>query len=90
MQSVPEPATRLRRDLGQRGYTYLQLGDLPAAIADFTHALKLDPKMTSSLYGRGVAKERSGDKAGAELDYAAARRQDSDIKAEMVAQNVLP
>ena len=46
--------------------------------------------MTSSLYGRAVAKERSGDKAGAERDYAAAREQDSDIKAEMVAQNVLP
>ena len=76
--------------MDSRGYAYLQLGDLPAAIADFTHALKLDPKMTSSLYGRGVARERSGDKAGAERDFAAAREQDSDIKAEMVAQNVLP
>jgi Tfp pilus assembly protein PilF len=76
--------------LDSRGYAYLQLGDLPAAIADFTHALKLDSKMVSSLYGRAVAKERSGDKAGAERDYAAARALDSDIKAEMVAQNVLP
>ena len=46
--------------LDSRGYAYLQLGDLPAAIADFTHALKLDSKMMSSLYGRARRKGAIG------------------------------
>ena len=73
-----------------RGFAHLQLGDLPAAIADFDHALQLNPKMASSLFGRAKAKERQGDKAGAARDYAAARAIDANIEAELTRQNVLP
>ena len=30
------------------------------AIADFDAALKINPRLTSSLYGRGLAKQRNG------------------------------
>ena len=36
-----------------RGFAHLQLGELAAAIADFDKAIELDPKMASSLFGRG-------------------------------------
>jgi len=60
------------------------------AIADFDHALKLDPRLASSLFGRGKAKERSGDKAGAARDYDAARAIDRGIEAELAQQRILP
>jgi hypothetical protein len=53
------------------------MGDLPSAIADFDAALKAEPAMASSLYGRGLAKRRRGDDAGGEADIAAARRAQS-------------
>jgi hypothetical protein len=46
---------------------YLRAGQWDLAIADF------NPKLASSLYGRGVAKQRKGDSAGAKTDIAAAQ-----------------
>ena len=46
-----------------RGLLHLKMGDLPSAIADFDAALKAEPAMASSLYGRGLAKRRRGDDA---------------------------
>jgi hypothetical protein len=39
----------------------LRLGDLSGAIADYDAALKQDPEVATSLFGRGVAKHWSGD-----------------------------
>ena len=36
-------------------------------------ALKLNPKLAGSLYGRGVVKQKKGDSAGAEADMTAAK-----------------
>jgi hypothetical protein len=47
------------------------------AIADFDAALKINPLLTSSLYGRGLAKQRSG--SDGNLDMADAKTMDPNI-----------
>ena len=42
----------------------------------------LNPKLASSLYGRGVAKQRSGNAAAGDRDIAAARAIDPNIASE--------
>jgi len=54
-------------------------GDLAKARSDYEAALKLDPKLAGSLYGRGLLKVRQGDKAGGTADIAAAKAIDSRI-----------
>lgn len=59
--------------LNSRGLVQLKLGAFDRAIADYGAALRHDPKDADSLYGRGIAKLRSGDKTGGEADIAAAK-----------------
>ena len=68
-----------------RGLTYLKLRQWQAAIADYNSALALDPKLASSLYGRGMARLRSGDPAAGKADIAAAISVEADIE-RMFAQ----
>ena len=58
-----------RAEVNRRGIVYLRLNRLDEA------ALKLDPKMVASLYGRGLAKQKNGDQAGGDADIAAAKPQ---------------
>lgn len=58
-----------------RGFAYLKLGMADAAIADYNAALGIEPGRPYSLAGRGFAKRRKGDAAGAEADLMAARTQ---------------
>jgi len=51
----------------------LRDGKLPEAIRRYDKALEFSPKESTSLYGRGYAKIKSGDKAGGDADIAAAR-----------------
>jgi tetratricopeptide (TPR) repeat protein len=51
---------------------YLKLGQPDQAIADYDAALRLDPQKAHTLYGRGLAKRRKADLAGAEADFVAA------------------
>ena len=55
-----------------RGLVYLKLGQYDLAIEDYSSALRLQPRLSSALYGRGVAKLRKGDRSGGESDVAAA------------------
>jgi tetratricopeptide (TPR) repeat protein len=48
-------------------FVYLKLGQFDLAITTYSAALKLDPKSPYSLYGRGVAKLKSGDTAAPTL-----------------------
>jgi tetratricopeptide (TPR) repeat protein len=50
--------------LDTRGFVYLKLGQTENAIKDYDAALKLNPKLAGSLYGRGLAKTRKGDRNG--------------------------
>ena len=56
-----------------RGLIYLKMGQLGAAIDDYSSALRSDPKLASAFYGRGLAKLKTGDKAGGDADILAAK-----------------
>ncbi len=56
-----------------RGFIYLKLGDPAIAITEYDKALDADPNRALSLYGRGLAKIRSGRQKEGEADQAAAR-----------------
>jgi Flp pilus assembly protein TadD len=68
---------RLKPDVGyvlnSRALVQFKLGVFDKAIADYTAAIAQDAKDADSLYGRGVAKQKSGDKAGGDADIAAAK-----------------
>ena len=49
------------------------MGQPDAAINDYSSALRLDPKLASALYGRGLARLRAGDRAGGDADIMAAK-----------------
>ena len=59
--------------LDSRGFTHLRLGEFDQAIADYNAVLTLNPKKGMSLYGRGLAKQKKGDKTGGDADIAAAK-----------------
>jgi len=67
-----QPANLDARDT--RAFIYLKLSDYPKAIADYGLSLQADPNRARALYGRGLAKAKSGDKAGGEADMAAAAK----------------
>ena len=43
------------------GSTYLKKGQWDSAIADYSSALRLNPKLATALYGLGLAKLKKGD-----------------------------
>jgi tetratricopeptide (TPR) repeat protein len=56
-------------------FTYLKLGDLDRALAEYNTALELNPKIAGSLYGRGITKLRKGDVSAGKTDIEAAKKQ---------------
>ncbi|MCF8531684.1 MAG: tetratricopeptide repeat protein [Reyranella sp.] len=65
-----------------RGFIYLKLGDAALALNEYNAALASDPNRATALFGRGLAKIRTGDIAGGEADQAAARRINPGIEQE--------
>src|SRR5438874_3322273 len=59
-------------DLVNRGIEKAKNGDLDAAIADFDHAMKLNPKDDAPYYNRAQARRLKNDTAGAIADYTKA------------------
>lgn len=45
-------------------------GDLDGAIAQFTRAIEIDPKIAAIYYNRATARDSKGDRAGAIADYS--------------------
>jgi tetratricopeptide (TPR) repeat protein len=64
-----------------RGLVYLKMKNYAAAIADYDSALQIDPKLDASLYGRGLAKRQTGDRAGGDADIRSAKAVTPDIAA---------
>jgi tetratricopeptide (TPR) repeat protein len=62
-----------------RGLVYLRLGNLDDARQDYDIALRASPKMSTSLYGRGLAELRLGRTAEGQADLAAAKKLNSGI-----------
>jgi tetratricopeptide (TPR) repeat protein len=65
-----------------RGFIYLKLGDAALALNEYNAALASDPNRATALFGRGLAKIRTGDIAGGEADQAAARRINPEVDKE--------
>jgi tetratricopeptide (TPR) repeat protein len=76
-------ALRLEKDgdhfLDSRGLVYFRLGRFDESIADNTAALKINPKRPHSLYIRGLAKLKKGDKSDGDKDIAEAKVLDAKI-----------
>ncbi len=82
--------------LRTRGLLHLTAGRFDQAIADYDAALRLDavPRRDAigagTLYSRGVARLRKGDKAEGEADIAAAIAIKADIAQDMAKHGVRP
>ena len=72
-----DPNIAATRD--SRGFTYLRMKNLDAAIADYDAAIALNANQADSLYGRGLAKRDKGDKSSAQQDIDAAIAIDNGI-----------
>jgi tetratricopeptide (TPR) repeat protein len=60
--------------LGRRGLVYFLMGQNEKAIADYDAAMKINPNISTILYGRGLAKSRLGEAAASEADFARAKQ----------------
>jgi hypothetical protein len=49
------------------------------AVADYDAALRISPKTAPSLHGRGIARSRTGDAAGGDVDIIQAKALQPDI-----------
>jgi hypothetical protein len=56
-------------------------------MSDYSDALDINPKLASSLYGRGVARLKKGDRRGS-ADIAAAKAIDGGIAEEFARYGV--
>lgn len=63
-----------------RGFVYLKMNQPDRAISDYTEALRINPRLAGALYGRGIAKQRKGDRTGS-TDIAAAKAMKPEIEA---------
>jgi tetratricopeptide (TPR) repeat protein/predicted aspartyl protease len=73
-----------------RGLVYLRLGSPDDAIHDYDSALRVNPRMPRSLYGRGLAELLLGEKAQGQADLAAATKLDSGIARQFSDMGLTP
>jgi tetratricopeptide (TPR) repeat protein len=73
-----------------RGFTYLKLGKFDRSIADYDTLLKHEPNMASSLYGRGLAKQKMGNRSGGDIDIAAAKVIQANIADQFAKYGIQP
>ena len=76
--------------LDSRGLVYLRLGRMKDAIRDYNSALDRNGRMPSSLYGRGLAELRLGEKTQGNADLAAAEKLDSGVAKRFVTMGLAP
>jgi tetratricopeptide (TPR) repeat protein len=76
--------------LDSRGLVQLRLGQNDAAIDDYDDALRRRPKADWSLYGRGLAKQRKGQRAEGDADIAAALALNPGMTAEFKRYGIIP
>jgi hypothetical protein len=66
----------------------LKIGSLTEAIVDYDTVLRMNPKHASSLYGRGLAKLRSGNMEGGNSDIGAAKAIKSNVADEFAHNGI--
>jgi len=76
--------------LDSLGLVYLQLGRNAEALETYDRVLADDGRYPTSLFGRGLAKKRLGDAAGAEKDMKAATKLEPDIATEFLGYQLAP
>jgi tetratricopeptide (TPR) repeat protein/predicted aspartyl protease len=76
--------------LDSRGLVYVRLGNFKNAIRDYDSALSINSNMPTSLYGRGLAELRLGDKARGQADLAAAEKLDAGIAKRFADMGLTP
>jgi tetratricopeptide (TPR) repeat protein len=76
--------------LDSRGYVHLKLQNYQAAIADYDAAIRVVPRFAVALYGRGVAKVKSGNIEEGNADIAEALKLDGAIADRMAKLGVAP
>ena len=65
-----------------RGFVFLKLGKPELAFMEYDAAVKLDAKRPLSLYGRSIARLKTGDGDGARLDRASALALDPNVETQ--------
>lgn len=73
-------AARMNTAYFNRGLTYAQTGRCRLALADFTAAIRNDPKDADAYWARHMCKQELGDAAGAAADRKAAQAIDPRIE----------
>jgi tetratricopeptide (TPR) repeat protein len=76
--------------IDSKAFILLRLGQYREAIEQYDEALRLQPKLAQSLFGRGIAKRRAGQRASDDTDLKAARAVQPDIDAEFAAMGMRP
>ncbi|MFT3996606.1 MAG: tetratricopeptide repeat protein [Asticcacaulis sp.] len=71
-------------------FVELRLGNFAEAIRLYDEAIRIRPNQADSLFGRGIAKLRTGDTTGGQKDIEAARAADKDIEATYKDYGVTP
>ena len=73
-----------------RGFVLLRMARFEESIAEYDRALTIDPTLSASLYGRGIAKHRKGDKSGGDADIEVALKAYPELADEFEEYGVQP
>ena len=76
LQADTSPGVRLSWAYNNRGETWRAKGDIDRAIADYTEAIRLDPKNSNAYLNRGLVWDNKDDIERAMADYNEAIRLD--------------
>src|SRR5262245_65847149 len=68
-------------EANERGFSHAEKGDHDKAIADFTEAIRLDPKNATACYSRALSYDLKGDHDKAIADFTEAIRPEPKIAA---------
>lgn len=68
-----------------RALTLLRMGRIDEAIVDYDRVLAMEPRETSSLWGRSIAWSKKGDRAKSDADAAAAIKIDPRVETRYAA-----
>jgi TonB family protein len=76
--------------LDSRAFVLLRLGRYAEARKSYDEALKSDPFLLASLYGRGLVHLRQGNKAAADKDFRAALAEDARVAERFASYGLRP
>lgn len=90
LKRVDRSSDHIPEILDGRGLVRWRLGDYANAVKDFDAVLKAKPDDAWALYGRGIARLRTGDTDLGQADVAAARSQSQSLVANFEGHGIVP